>query len=603
MARASTAPSTLDPAILERRAFGEAPSLAEMVARGALPPVSQRLPENPLVLRPVAEIGRYGGTLRRALTGDIIQRAGISKTIEENLFEYERPLPKSIQPDLAESYRFEDEGRAIVIKIRKGLRWSDGAPFTVDDILFWYYDVLCNQDARDPNEGVPETNFSAGGQLYEFTAVDPVTLRITSIQPLGRILNRFCFGFAALPKHAYGRFHPKYNPSSTYAIFRERTTRTRRIMEPGTPLMAPWVPVEWIRGQRLRYERNPYYWKVDTAGNQLPYADAVLFTVHESPQMIQLKFINGEIDLFGRYYQPDMATVLRSGEKEGRYQLRITGPDRGPAFYLNWDTPKTQLRTAFRDRRVRIALSHAINREEINVVVFNGLLEPSGFSFAPVSPYFSRQDYLKYSQFDLEKSRALLESAGYRDGDGDGFREHADGSRFEFAIDVRSNAPSDVHLCELVADHWREIGVKVYLNPARRDILWPRRTNGTFDVFIWAQEGPADPLSRLQDWAIPSPNRPFWHRNAHREAPDWLREAHTLFMRARTTIDPGRLRELMERARTLYSENIPAIGIGSQYTVWGANRRLGNVPLENTAATVYRGWSRPVMHEQIFVRE
>ena len=601
--RESSAPATLDSAIRDSRAFGESPILAERVARGEIPPVSERLPENPLVLRPIAEIGRYGGTLRRALTADIIQRPGVSKTLEENLFEYERPLPKSTQENIAESYRFENDGKSIVIKLRKGLRWSDGAPFTVDDILFWYYDVLGNPEARDPEEGFPETDFSSDGRFYEFTAINPLTLRITSTQPLGRIINRFCRGGFALPKHTYGKIHPRYNPSSTYEDFRRRTTQAQRIMEPGTPRMSPWVPVEWVRGRHLRYERNPYYWKVDTAGNQLPYADALTFNVHESPQVIQLKFINGEIDLFGRYYQADMAPVLRSTEEGGRFQLRITGPDRGPALYLNWDSPRAGLRTAFRDKRVRIALSHAINREELNAVVFNGLLEPSGFSFAPVSPHFSREAYLKYSQFDPKTSRSLLDSAGYLDRDGDGYREFADGSRFELAIDVRANAPSDLHLCELVAAHWGEIGIKVHLNAALRDILWPRRESGVFDVHIWSQEAPADPLARIEDWAFPTPTKPFWHRTAQREAPDWLREAHALLMQARTTIDADVLKTLMERVRDLYSENVPAIGIGSQYTVWGANRRLGNVPHENTAATIFRGWSRPVMHEQIFVRE
>jgi peptide/nickel transport system substrate-binding protein len=601
--RESSAPPALDPEILARRTFREAPSLAARVARGELPPVSERLPENPHVLRPVAEIGRYGGTLRRALTGDIIQRAGVGKTLSESLFEYERPLPKSIRPNLAEDFRYEDEGKTIVINIRKGLRWSDGEPFTVADILFWYYDVTGNPEARAVDEGRPMTRFSADGQLYVFTELDPYTLKISGVKPLGRILQDLSRNNFALPLHHYGKLHPKYNPAATYREFREHTTQARRVMEPGVPHLSPWVPVAWVRGQRLRYERNPYYSKVDTAGNQLPYAEALTFTVHESTQVIQLKFINGEIDLFGRYYQPDMAPVLRAAESDGRFKLRITGPDRGPALYLNWDSPRSGLGAAFRDKRVRIALSQAINREEINAVVFHGLLEPSGFSFAPVNPYFSKTAYLLYSRFDPDKSRALLDEAGYRDADGDGFREFADGSRFELAIDVRSNAPSDIDLCELVAEHWREVGVKVHLNAVLRDILWPRRENGDFDVHVWFQEGPADPLGRTNDWAIPAPGKPFWHRTAHLNAPPWLREAHTLLMDARHSLDPDELRRLMERVRDLYSENVPAIGIGSQHTVWGANRRLGNVPRENTTATVFRGWSRPVMHEQIFVRD
>ena len=121
--------------------------LSDLVARGALPPVSQRLPEHPLVIRPIATIGRYGGTIQRALTGDVIQKTGITKTLSENLLGYHRPLPDSIELNLAEGFEFADDGKTIVFRIRKGVRWSDGVPFTVDDILFWYQDLALDAEA------------------------------------------------------------------------------------------------------------------------------------------------------------------------------------------------------------------------------------------------------------------------------------------------------------------------------------------------------------------------------------------------------------------------------------------------------------------------
>ena len=136
--RRQTAPLNVDPTILKNRTFGEAPMLAEKVKRGDLPPVSERLPENPLVVIPIEEIGLYGGTLRRALTGDVVQTVGVNKTLSESLMGYERPLPKSIQPNLAESHTFQDSGKTAIFEIRKGIKWSDGVPFTVDDILFYY---------------------------------------------------------------------------------------------------------------------------------------------------------------------------------------------------------------------------------------------------------------------------------------------------------------------------------------------------------------------------------------------------------------------------------------------------------------------------------
>ena len=598
--RQTTAPQQIDPAILETRAFKEAPMLAERVARGELPPVSERLPENPLVVVPVEEIGAYGGRLRRALTGDIVQTAGASKTLSENLMGYERPLPVSIQLNLAESYTFQDSGKTAVFRIRKGVKWSDGVPFTVDDILFWYYDMILDDNARD--DPIPPSVWMVDNRPIQMEKIDDHTLKIMSSKPLGRVRNALCLDVIAYPKHVLARYHPSYNPDASYEAFRDSTTGAHLIMKPGLPRLSAWVPVEWVRGQRIVYERNPYYWKVDTAGNQLPYADDLAFEVIQNSQVILLKFINGELDLYGRYSQIDAFPTLRTEEKKGRFKLRISGPGRGPAFYLNWDCPKPALRQAFRDLNVRIALSHAVNREEINQIIYFGLLHPAGYSFGPSNPYFSEKAYRKYSEYDPAKARVLLDEAGYRDTNGDGFRELKDGSRFEMNIDVTSTPEAGVDVCELVAEHWRDVGIKVNLNASLRDIIWPRRVNGEFDIHHWGQEGPADPLGRLNDWAIMAPTTPFWHRNASHEGPGWLHEATRCIKRAITTVNTEKVREYMVKARDLHTDHVPVIVVGSAYHVWGASSRLGNVPDDGSAADVHRGWSRPVYHEQIYIK-
>jgi len=316
------------------------------------------------VVVPLDTIGVYGGTLRRALTGDIVQTAGVNKTLSENLMGLERPLPNSIELNLAEHYAFEDEGRVAIFRIRKGIKWSDGHPFTVDDILFWYHDMEMNDDARDAP--LPSSVWLVDGQPIGMEKVDDHTLKVFSSLPLGRVLNAFCLDNVAYAKHVFSQYHPKYNKEATYEAFRDSTTSAQLIMKPGVPRLSAWVPVEWVRGQRIVYARNPYYWKVDSAGNQLPYADRLVFNVIQDPQVILLKFVNGEIDLFGRYAQIDMFPTLQSEERKGKFHLRITGPERGPAFYLNWDTPKPALREAFRNLQVRKVLSYAVNREEIN---------------------------------------------------------------------------------------------------------------------------------------------------------------------------------------------------------------------------------------------
>jgi peptide/nickel transport system substrate-binding protein len=594
-----TAPTQIDSTILITRAFGEAPILARRVALGELPPVSERLPENPLVVVPFEEIGTYGGDLRRALTGDIVQTAGVSKTLNENLMGFERPYPNSIQLNMAEKYWFEDEGRTAIFKIRKGIKWSDGARFTVDDILFWYYDMTLNDDARDAP--MPPSVWLVGDRPIQMEKVDDHTLRIFSDKPMGRVLNALCADNVAYPKHILARHHPRYNPEATYEAFRDSTTAAQMIMSPGMPRLSAWCPVEWIRGQRIVYERNPYYWKVDTAGNQLPYADRLVFTLIRDSQVILLKFINGEIDLYGRYSRISMYTTLRVEEQKGKFNLHLAESGSGPAFYLNWDCPNPVLREAFRNKQVRMALSHAVNREEISEIVYFGLLEPAGYSFSRSNPYYSEAAHKMYSAYDPDKARQLLDAAGYKDADGDGYRELLDGSRFELNIDVVAPG-GGVDACELIRSHWEAVGVKVNLNGSLRDIIWPRRVNGDFDIHYWGLEGPQDPLGRLNDWAIMGPTVPFWHRNASEEAPDWLKEATRYIQQTLTTVDTTLTRTYMEGARDLHTNNLAVIAVGSAPAIWGSSTRLGNVPRKILIADVYRGFGREIGHEQIFIR-
>jgi peptide/nickel transport system substrate-binding protein len=598
----TSAPKTIDPQILSSRTFGEAPQISKLVQSGDLPPVSQRLPEDPLIVVPLEEIGQYGGTIRRGLTGDIAQWPGVAKCMAENLLAFKRPMGDGIEPNLAEQYEFQDEGRTAILHFRKGIRWSDGHPFTVDDVLFYYNDMLFNENARSSDIPTPPPAWLVDGKPIVLEKVDDYTLRIRSPKPLGRLRETLASpsDFTA-PKHYWKQFHPDYTPGTDFGDFRQRTTRAKMLMTPGVPRLSAWIAKDWIRGQRLVYERNPYYWKIDSAGNQLPYADRIVFSVISDTQVILLKFINSEIDLFGRYTDVNMFHTLKLEEKKGKFKIVISGPNSGPSFYLNWDVEKPALREAFRNKQVRIAMSHAINREEVNQILYKGFLEPSGYSFLPGNPYFTEENYRKYTEYDPILANRLLDEGGYSDKDGDGVRDLKDGSPFEVVIDASGNS-SISDICELVTDHWADIGIKVHTYVAMRDIIWPRRFNGEFEIHQWGLEAPGDPLNRLDDWAITGPNTPFWHRDASKETQPWFLEATDLMLKATTTVDTARIRTYMEKASDLHSDNVPVITIGSIYRIWGKSTRLGNVPNDISFLSVHGAWGRPIFHEQIFIK-
>ena len=381
-------PQEIDPSILANRTFEEAPMLAARVAAGELPPVSQRLPENPMVIVPVDSIGTYGGTIQQILGSDIDEESTIRKTLSENLMQYAKPVPTHLIVNLAESYEFKDEGRSIIFNIRKGVKWSDGAPFTVDDILFWYEDMTLNDEAR--YAPLFPSRWTSRGKPLGMEKIDDHTLRIFSQEPLGMIFRTLSFDHLAIPKHIFAQHHPRYNTKADYQSFRSMTSDGQLAFEPGIPRLSAWVPAEWVHGQKAVFERNPYYWKVDTEGNQLPYADRLEFTILRSPDIAFLKLINGEIDLYSKSLTDvSQYTMLKVEENKGNLITRKNAPRLTIAFYLNWDAPNIHLGRAFRNRSVRIALSHAINRLELNELQYQGRLVPVGYSFSPSSPWYS----------------------------------------------------------------------------------------------------------------------------------------------------------------------------------------------------------------------
>jgi peptide/nickel transport system substrate-binding protein len=173
------------------------------------------------------------------------------------------------------------------------------------------------------------------GRPIRMEKVDDLTLRIRSEKPLGRILNLLCTDWITFPKHVLAKRHPRYNPKADYQALRDSTTTAQMLYNPTYPRLSAWHPVDWSRGQRILYERNPYYHKVDSAGNQLPYADYLVFNVIQDMQVILLKFINGEIDFLGRYAQINMYPTLKSEERRGKIKLYLGTPVAVSVFTFN----------------------------------------------------------------------------------------------------------------------------------------------------------------------------------------------------------------------------------------------------------------------------
>ena len=595
-----TAPAAIDPEILRARRFTEAPILAAKVSAGALPPVADRLPGNPLIIRPVHQIGRYGGSIRRMFDNENGGISGIRKTLNDGLVGYERPFARSIESNLAEHYEFLDGGRVAIFRLRKGVRWSDGHPFTAEDYLFFYNDFLFDLDASDT--ALPPGEWLIDGEPIKVEKDDAFTLRFSAPKPMGRLLHALARQECIIPRHYWRRYHPKYNPQADYEDFRKRARAAGRVFQPGVPRLSAWVPSSWVAGQRVVFERNPFYWKIDTAGNQLPYVDRLSFDFVPDRDVMLLRFLNGQADLFGRYAGYDMIDTLRSEERKGKFKLYSKETDSGIGAFFNWSAEDPSLRRAFRDKRVRVAFSLGINREEISEIVFGGALQPGGYSFAPANPHYDPESFQRYAQYDPGQARQLLDDASYRDSDGDGVRELHDGAPFEAVLDVVLQSHfADVS--ELIVEQWKDIGIRIHLNPCTEEVHFDRRVNGKFEIYLWTINGSIDPFDVLHYWSIVRPGTPMWYQSAYLEKPDWLARATELLNEGVVTLDPVRLAAIMGEVREIFTDKIPAVGVGSLKGIWAASKRLGNVPEAGTFDHIYRGWSRPVFHEQLFFRE
>ena len=478
-------------------AFNEAPMLAEMVARGELPRVEDRLPADPLVIAPFSEVGQYGGTLRVARLspgdwGDMYRG--------QHAFMF-RPDPTSnlIIPYLAKGIEVSDENRIVTIFYREGARWSDGEPFTVHDTMWVYEHTMQDPAMRNFNRG----QFTLGGELAKFEAIDDYTLRITVpvalTQPKLSVLmayTRSRQGRFYGPVHFLQQFHPKFNPDAEKLAAAEgydnwiKHFDDRLNFDPRRkyiqPEMGPWYMSD-RDSKGITRVRNPYFWAVDTAGNQLPYIDNLTMSYFSQSEVAILSMMQGSVDLGGRLPDPADFALYKENESIGDYTLR-EWQDLKTArmiymFNLNHEDPVK--RQVFLDQRFRHAMSLAINREEINEFAFNGLATPQQFTVAAGTEFYDPAWATAFADYDPARAKAMLDEIGLRDTDGDGVREGPDGNPFALSMSTSSSSvigPMGFNISELVRDYWQEVGVRVDLKMVSEELYSELRTANQLDV-------------------------------------------------------------------------------------------------------------------------
>ena len=597
----------------------EAPMLAEMVAAGNLPLLEERLPVNPEVVTPIEEIGIYGGTLRRVLGGSNDHNSILRFVSPQGLTRW-KPDFSEVIPNVDESWTVNDEGTEFTFKLREGMKWSDGAPFTADDIMFYVEDLLHNEEFY----GNPPARYVVAGETMAAAKIDDTTIMLIFAAPYGTFLTELATPLAQEPvlwaKHYCSQFHPKYNPDVQAmvdateavedwpALFRLKCGEVEapnRWANHERPTLDPWVVTEhgYTAGAtQVVMERNPFFWQVDTQGNQLPYVDTVQMGVVQDNQALVLEAVAGNIDMQRRRIsnlanKPVLSEAAdRSGYKF--YEIESSSSN-AMVIHVNHTHKDPVMRAALRNKDVRIALSLGIDREEIIDIVYQSVGEPWQIGPRPVHVLYNEQLGRQYTEYDPDRANGLLDATGYAERDGEGFRLLPNGDRFRFNVQYTGiEQPEWGDALEIITEQWQEIGIDLNANSVERSIYYSRGEANEHDFMVWGAPGGLDPTLSPRDVLAVHPQASWfaipwtrWYLSGGtdgEEPTESMKTRLALYDAFKSEADQARALDIFRQIHRMAADEFEIFGITLTPNLFGiVNTRLGNVPPNMPGSWMY----------------
>src|SRR6266404_434683 len=536
------------------------------------------------------ETGSYGGTLVLSVQDDPktfnIIRATDAPTADVvwfNVFrcpvDYrngdERP---DFDPGLCTKWDVSKDATDWTFRLRRGVRWSDGEPFSADDVVFTYNVILDKNVDTAARDVFVEGTDDSGATIYpEIEKLDDYTVRFKLHRPNGSFLDSI-YNLWLIPKHKWeqpwraGRFADTMklsdDPSSIVAL-------------------GPFRVKEYVSGQRVVLERNPYFWKVDSRGQRLPYLDRIVFVIVKDFNTTQSKFQAGEIDVMARVRPQDYALVKRMESAD------IKVDDIGISYDTNWvafnqntgSNPKThkpfveawKLRL-FRDQKFRQAASYAINREALANTVFSARAVPIYSFVTPGDKTWFSDDIMKYP-YDPDRARRMLAEIGLKDTNGDGFLEDSEGHTVEISLITNASNNQRVETSSFVAKSLQDVGIKANSAPIAMGVLVDKMQS-TFDfdamVLGWQTNPPPGPSgqkniilsSGLNHVCFPSQQKP---------STDWEARADQLMQQIESSPDQAERYRLFAQVQRIWSEYLPEINLAASREAVAYKTRFGNL--------------------------
>ncbi|HEV7346467.1 MAG TPA: ABC transporter substrate-binding protein [Devosia sp.] len=597
--------------------YSQAPELDALVASGALPPVAERVGSEPRVIVPVNEVGKYGGTLRGGMVGGNDRNMLFTHFGYEPLLAWDADWTGEVHPNIASAYTASADSRSFTFTLREGMKWSDGSAFTADDVAFFIEDVLPDDKLFPTKPGW----LTVEGELPSITVNSPTEFTISWTKPNGLFIinSASVYGvqLALLNKAYCSQFMPKYNPDAEAnataagaADWTEHMTNMcgvgieniQRWRNPERPTLEAWRITEPYEAgtTRVAFERNPYYWKVDTAGNQLPYIDDLSVSVNAEAQTLLLSVLAGEIDYEVRHTaNASNLPVLAEGMEAGNFYISGRESRVGNALTIsvNLNSQDPAKADIFGNKDFRVALSHALDRQAIIDTLYLGQGTPQQVSPRQGTPYYNERLATQYLDYDVEEANRLLDAMGLDKRGGNGLRLAPDGSPLVMNVAAVTALGAMADAAELLVQYWQAVGVDARFSAQDRTRFYEEKTASQHDVVVWgATSGGIDvfidprdyfPFSTESNFAVEWAK--FYLGDGGTEPPDYVKEQWSLYDQIKGTSDPEEQAALFQQLLEITADQFYQTGISTAVPGLAVvSNNLGNVP-EGTPT----GWIHP----------
>ncbi|SEN95409.1 ABC transporter substrate-binding protein [Paenibacillus sp. OV219] len=563
-----------------------------------LPAVKDRLPADYKLTNEMTEdelkyeVGSFGGTLK-TVTSVANWDADVFVMDNEPLLNTPGILGEKLTGNVLKDYQLSDDQKSITFQMRKGLKWSDGEPVTTEDIRFTVEDVLMNKALTPIFPLYLQSGGVADGAPLKLDVIDEFTFKLSFDRPYGGLLIRLAIqgwrGYTELlkPAHFLKKFHTKYTPLDQLEPeikkagfkkgewvnlfnFKDITNWKLNHSEAiGFPSLYPWIITKATQSLTT-YERNPYYFKVDTAGNQLPYIDKIESSLVTDIEMVGLKTIAGEVDFSRESASLVKMSLYKENEKD-KYKAVLNNMHVTPTdIFLNLTYKDPNWQKVVQDVRFRKALNLAINRQELIDTIYYGFAKPGDI----VDP-----------TFDLDQANQLLDDMGMKK-NSDGKRLGPDGKVFTIPFEVGAQAPDIVPYTQLIVEMWKALGLNVTMKTIDQTLWGQRNTaNDLQATVIWMHT----PLWYMGDWGqgMWAPQWDQWHSSSGKqgkEPPADVKKLYDLIDQALAT-DPDNAKKIIEQVKQEMNKNVWAfVPLSEVKQPLIVNAKLHNIPSDSSFA-------------------